>query len=148
MEDTELAYLAGFFDGEGCCTICAGKSSTTDNISIRPRIAITNTVSTSLTPYLNEWGGSIFKTKRFSDTHKDCYTWSLYGIVKIREFLIDILPYLVIKRNQAFLLWELCDLGNWRGGQRRIPPEIIVKRKKITEKLMRLNKKGKNAKHL
>jgi len=149
MEDTKLAYSAGFFDGEGCCTITSTKASATRRAYHRPRVAVVNTVYASLLQYYKRWGGSICKVSHSENKHKDCYIWSIYSARKVKRFIIDILPYLRIKRKQALLLLAFCDTGDWRGGgdgYRILSPEIREKRERIKEEMMQLNKKGKKCK--
>ena len=86
LSDAERGYIAGIIDGEGC--IC------------RDRIRVTNTDK-----YLLEWlqlklGGAIGNQKSYKENHTKCYYWN-YSTVASEQLLIQVLPYLIIKRQKA-----------------------------------------------
>ncbi len=66
---SQLAYLAGFFDGEGCVSI-------TKNGSVDLRIVNTN--KSVLEEFKDRFGGSV--TSRKQRTNKNQYVWCIYGI--------------------------------------------------------------------
>ena len=82
---TDLAYLAGVFDGEGCVLF--------------NRITVDNTNPYLLVLYREVWGGRIY-TKRTSKGHRTCFRWSASG-TDCRQALNDMMPYLVEKKSQA-----------------------------------------------
>lgn len=100
MVDTDIAYAAGFFDGEGCITIGT-------NGSVEARIVNTNRAV--LEKLESVFGGSI--TNRSQKTNKRQYAYSFYGDNAI-EFLTTIKPFLIEKLKQADTVLEYFALRN------------------------------------
>lgn len=100
MTETDIAYAAGFFDGEGCITI--SKNGAVD-------IRVTNTAKNVLIRLQNIFGGSI--TNRTQRANKTQYTYSFYGENAI-EFIKLIKPYLIDKLPQAEAILEYYMLRN------------------------------------
>lgn len=90
----DIAYAAGFFDGEGCISI--SKNGAID-------IKITNTAKNVLVKLQNTFGGSI--TNRTQKVNKIQYAYSFYGEEAI-NFLNIIKPFLIDKLPQADTILE------------------------------------------
>ena len=90
MEEVEKAYLAGFFDGEGCCMI-------SPNCSVK--VIVTQKNQTVLEWMLREYGGSVhfYEKKKNGNIPK----WALYNKHEILKFLADIRPYLQQKHVEV-----------------------------------------------
>ena len=103
MKQTDLAYMAGIFDGEGYVGIQSdGKKSKHGKQNLRLRVAVTST-DEWLCQYLKfAMGGGIIVLKRVAPNRRTCYHWEL-SYRKAAEFLRLILPYLHLKRPQAEL---------------------------------------------
>ena len=91
--DKELAYTAGFFDGEGCIQISSrgNLAVTVDNADIEP-----------LQFFMDVFGGSITVSKCATKERKKIYRWSIIE-EEAPEFLRTILPYLICKKAEATL---------------------------------------------
>lgn len=100
MLDTDLAYTAGFFDGEGCISI--SKNGAVD-------LRIVNTAKNVLLKIQSIFGGSI--TDRTQKVNKRQYAYSIYGNNAI-EFLKLIRPYLLDKAKQADTILEYYSIRN------------------------------------
>jgi len=98
MKDTDIAYAAGFFDGEGC--IFVSKNGAID-------LRITNTAKNVLIRLHSIFGGSI--TERSQKVNKIQYAYSFYGEEAI-AFLEYIKPYLIDKLPQAESILEYYSL--------------------------------------
>jgi hypothetical protein len=96
----DLAYTAGFFDGEGCISI--GKNGAVD-------IRITNTAKSVLVKFQNLFGGNI--GNRTQKVNKTQYAYCLYGENAI-EFIKLLKPYLIEKLPQAETILEYYELRN------------------------------------
>lgn len=94
MTDTDIAYAAGFFDGEGCISI--SKNGAVD-------IRVTNTAKNVLVRLQAIFGGSI--TNRTQKANKTQYAYSFYGENAV-EFIKLIKPYLIDKLPQAEAVLE------------------------------------------
>jgi len=98
--EADLAYAAGFFDGEGCISIA--KNGAVD-------IRITNTAKNVLIKFQNLFGGTI--GNRTQKVNKTQYAYCLYGENAI-DFINLIKPYLVEKLPQAETIIEYYELRN------------------------------------
>lgn len=91
---TEIAYLAGFFDGEGCV--------------LYDRIMVDNTNPYLLEKFYLIWGGRIGEKGDATRTEqtRTCYRWHAHGDTA-RKAARDMMPYLVEKKQQAEILLEV-----------------------------------------
>lgn len=91
-----VAYLAGFFDGEGCVQIVKPHGTSLFVLSI----LVTNTDRNVLTLFQGEWGGSVVGPRKRKPGHKDIYVWRV-DAKKAEKALLDLRKFLVVKRRQA-----------------------------------------------
>jgi hypothetical protein len=106
----DLAYFAGFFDGEGCVAAYRKKYV----------VSLTNTDVRPLKQVQALWGGAISTQVDRPGAVRDIWRWQIYG-QKSRPFLEAIRPYVRLKGEQidAYLA-ILTVLPNGRG-QRYAP---------------------------
>ena len=108
----EPAYLAGFFDGEGCVRV--NKTPTKNTISYHLIVTIANNDRTILDACRELYGGDVRpKGKR------DCLSWSLFAKANIEKFLLSSLPYLVVKRDEALAALEYVQLRRTQCPEKR-----------------------------
>lgn len=100
ISDVDLAYAAGFFDGEGCITIA--KNGAVD-------VRITNTGINVLQRLQSTFGGNI--GNRSQKVNKKQYSYCFYGDNAI-EFIKKIKPFLIEKLPQAETILEYYELRN------------------------------------
>lgn len=101
---TELAYLAGFFDGEGYVGISNDRPKwAKGNVYLRLRVNITQKDDTVLSMLKDIYKGTINKGK------DGIYKWYVDGNSAV-IFLKDILPFLIIKKKQVELALEFASL--------------------------------------
>ncbi len=93
--DAELAWAAGFFDGEGSIGIYARG----DTKGHRLDVTIGNVDLRTLEIFKRRWGGSMWTDHR-KPPRQTFYFWSL-STRSAQPFLLEILPYLIAKREQA-----------------------------------------------
>ena len=97
MQNTNRAYTAGVFDGEGCISIQKRGDG-----YLRLRTDVVNT-DLEMLEYLKEiWGGNIYKQKDKRKGRKDKWTWVLCSF-SAKKFLEEIFLYLISKQKQAEL---------------------------------------------
>lgn len=89
--DADLAYLGGFFDGEGSVSISGDVL----------RVSIGQINPAPLERYKYRWGGRLRLVKKTSP-HRDIYHWTIES-AKAAGVLEELLPYLIVKRDQAIL---------------------------------------------
>ena len=104
MDNQDLAYIAGFFDGEGCIRIA---KSIQYGKKIRPapsytlQCKVTNTNLLVLEYMQDLFGGSIYlNNKNRKENHKPCYCWYMYNDVAM-DFLVQVKDFLKLKFTEA-----------------------------------------------
>jgi|WetSurMetagenome_2_1015567.scaffolds.fasta_scaffold609303_2 hypothetical protein len=131
-DKAKYSYLAGIIDGEGCLTIGAGRKGNVTNYNSIIMVAST---SEKLIKWLQtNFGGNYYKSSRVSDKWKQAYIWRFLKKNEIEKLLLAILPYLIIKREQAILLLEFVRLPRYQ--------ETPEKREELFQKMKLLNKRG------
>jgi len=120
LESNKLAYTAGFIEADGCFHFH-------DSISVR----ITNKNIPLLLLFKEWWGGSICA----KGTPVNCYDWNIHGPAAF-SFINKIMPYLLMKREEAEILIEFHKTTGVRG--RKIPDEIKNLRKSLKIRMKEL----------
>jgi hypothetical protein len=95
MTEIKAAWLAGFFDGEGC--VRWSRRKVLRSVSL----TLTNTNEAVMQKVMMVTGtGKITEKQPKSSKHSLCYTWQCYGD-NAQSLLRQMLPELVIKREAA-----------------------------------------------
>jgi hypothetical protein len=129
LTETEKAYLAGLIDGEGCITIIKSKPARkAKNPSYSLQVFI-NITDERVIRYCKEVTGVgsisfLLVTKR-KPTWKNIWTWCLRK-QDTYDFLVQILPYLIIKKRQAELAVEYAE-GDV-SGINSVTEEVLLRR--------------------
>lgn len=132
VSKTDLAYMAGIMDGEGSFSI---SKVTLRTVAGNPyfgydcKIMVGNT-SEVLIKWIAERFGGVY---RVSVSHvsklarqwgqsqcKPCYRWTCEGYRNQELFLLAIIPYLVIKREQAKVALEWTRMVNVKNPTKRL----------------------------
>lgn len=113
-EQAKWSYLAGFFDGEGCIHIADfvypyAKPDRLQQV-YRLDIHITQTDLRAAKWLLQNFGG-VYYTRQGSGNWSTAYRWVPKGKKNKEELLLGILPYLIIKREQALVALEFLRLN-------------------------------------
>lgn len=157
MEDNLLhAYAAGLFDGEGCVYIGKTQRSGRRLPCYRMFCKISMTNDNAIKLLHEHWGGHYGVNKaNVPKNYKPLYNWTVPA-KKAAKFLLDVLPYLRIKHEQARLALEfqahMSSSGKYRigmyskelKGQEIVPPEVISLRDSFHLRMKELNKRGVN----
>jgi len=72
--ETQLAYLAGIFDGEGTVTLVKVSK---DSEFRYPLLSVSNTERVLLEPFRELFGGAISTKKTYQENHKTSYHWKV-----------------------------------------------------------------------
>lgn len=142
MRKTEVAYLAGVFDGEGCVLISKRKArfdkkEVNDVYTLQVAVGMSDLVVIHL--FAKRFGGAINTRKDIrKGSYKVVYTWHLASR-KAFDFVKTILPFSRGKKSQlklALKFYKMCkrqrrgvtihrgDLGRWVGTS-RLPDKDI-----------------------
>ena len=103
MEAKELAYFAGLFDGEGCIHIRKTKTKTQKvTYALVCKVSMCN--FSALEQLCNSFDGSLIKERehKYSNRNNKLWTWTA-SCVKAKNFLLQITPFLRIKKDEANL---------------------------------------------
>lgn len=125
---TDIAYLAGIFDGEG--HVCIQRSNSRKGMTSAFHnldIGITNTDEDLISSLHDIYGGHVGSTGIRGQHRTNCYRWRLNGPNTI-SFLKLLLPHLKIKRRQAeiAIAFQQDVLRRRRGS--KLTPEEVKKR--------------------
>lgn len=144
LKDTDWAYLAGFFDGEGCVAIIETqrKRSRLSNRASYPyyqiRMVITNTDYLLLESLQQQFGGSIHIHCQTGERTSKQFQWMLDSRRKSEPVLRGMLPYLRYKNREVELALEfLCGVKPNNGGLILTPKEV-ERRQRIVRKIRSL----------
>ncbi len=136
MIEEQLAYTAGFIDGEGSIQIRNKKNRHQHSV----RMEVKNTNLDVLMYLKNLFGGSIQCRIYQNKNHKQAYSWTLSNLSAV-NFLKSILPFLRIKKSQAELAIEFQSTVIGRG-RRKIPENIFKIRDDMFLQMKELNRRG------
>ena len=106
-KQTDAAYLAGFMDGEGTFSIVKTyehrrhvDGTKVKNIRYHLHVKITNTNKKVLDWIVEHFGGQLAERKRVM-TEKRKWELSITSNRAMERFILSIMPYLIVKREQA-----------------------------------------------
>ena len=103
--DTDLAWAAGFIDGEGCIALRrqVGRQKGVAYTCYALRLSVTNTDLRCLERLKSMFAGSINRaTHSYRPQNKPCWAW-FCSSANAERALVALLPYLVSKKEQAEL---------------------------------------------
>jgi hypothetical protein len=107
LTSEQIAYFAGLFDGEGCIAARLEKNYCRGgNTMARAKVTVAMTDPRPLRMLQDAFGGSLKSKPPKESHHKTKWTWWL-GSAASRDFLEQLLPYLVVKKDEAILAIEL-----------------------------------------
>src|SRR5207244_2373988 len=126
--NTQLAYAAGFLDGEGCFSIIHEKKMN----SFLPRIQVVNTDIKPLRKLVGLFGGSLVQTKMASNGRKIPFHYTASGS-NAKSILVSTYGYLIEKRQQVVVLLQLQgDIEKWNTMSRKrgnLPEDVLEYRR-------------------
>lgn len=93
-----LAYIAGYFDGEG--TVGINRSTRNGSSRYRIQVSLGNTYKPAVDELKTTFGGSIHPHSKGKSNHRQMWYWTVNGVAAY-NFLSKVLPYLREKQAQA-----------------------------------------------
>jgi hypothetical protein len=106
MSDVDFAYLAGVIDSDGHITI--NRSCRKGRVYHGAVVGISGTRRQPHDLAASIWGGNVKRYTPKNPRHRPVFVWSRMG-TKAVPILLDVLPYLRIKRPHALLAVECQD---------------------------------------
>ena len=116
MKETDIAYLAGLFDGEGCITISQHRDG---HASMQCMVHMVGSYMPGL--FKSYFGGCVGKVKKAQRHHQQAYLWCIHSNNAV-GFLRIILPHLRLKVAEAELAIKYQALVN-SNRSHRVSPE-------------------------
>lgn len=129
---TDWAYVAAMMDGEGSFSITKATNLSKAGIPYPAydcKVMVSNTSEVLVKWLMEKFGGSYrVGVKHISAkarangqvSLKPCYRWTVEGYRKQELFLLAILPYLIIKREQAIVALEWTRMVNQKNPAKRL----------------------------
>jgi hypothetical protein len=100
----EAAYVAGIFDADGCVGIYEAIKNNEYRRYMRCQVMVANNNGLLMWEFKHQYGGSVCYTS------STCMQWRQDSKDKVRIFLEDILPFLIVKKKQAVVALELLSI--------------------------------------
>jgi hypothetical protein len=143
MDMEHAIRLAAYVEGEGCLFIKARHRvrPARGPRYHQPTMEVNNTALELVEKCREIAGGSIYGPTPGGGRCKPSYRWRLVGI-RLPIVLNAILPHLVIKREQALILLELCRLIRPHGSRRSVPASEREWREQMGLAIHALNHRG------
>lgn len=141
MKKINLAYIAGFFDGEGSVNLMPLIQTTAKQqqmFSLRAQVMSTN--KRSIERLKNDFGGDI-KCNPIKGNRQESWTWRVTAKQAV-SFLRLVLPYLQIKKPQAQLAIKF-QKHKIRGGHKTY--KYLTFERDTKNKFSIMNKRGRDA---
>lgn len=134
MTELDIAWAAGFFDGEGCIVLHSNGSSPV----LRLRLDVGQVDRRPLEKLVAIFGGSIQAVPFRSERWRRQYVWRL---TSPDSSLAAMLPYLTVKKEQAELALEFAEKRKAlvRNGV-TTPPDVVAELNSYREKLSALKR--------
>jgi hypothetical protein len=143
-KDTDLAYLAGIIDGEGCFFISKVPKKEGDGYvseHYRGLLKIDNTEKILL-----EWLDEVFSGTRSAATRttssrrfeREVFSWVATGD-RLLDLCEQILPYLTIKKKHCENMIKFRKTYTAQLGSNKIAPESLITRQECLEQSRKLN---------
>lgn len=131
-DQTRYAWAAGFLDGDGCFSL-AGYGKNQEIYGSTSRAVTISAGNNNLAP-LEElqslFGGELIKS-RPTQKGTEHWRWCLNGAVSVREAIIQLLPYLIDKKEAAEIVLAFSVLVGKRGV--RVSEETKAAREELIE---------------
>ena len=139
IDPNKLAWMAGFFDGEGSVCILRTKATGTRRTPAYDlRISIGNTSEDALETFAQNFGAKIHTVRKQAST-KQQYRWHVCG-ERAAMVLRALLPFLRVKHKQALLGLEYIAARTPVAlGAVLTTPEEIALREEYYQKMLDLN---------
>lgn len=143
-EPITLAYMAGIIDGEGTISIFTSTHSTKGHKARAycPRLCAYNNNPALMIWLVENFGGRARIVKRDRDRWNVSYIWEISRLAAV-PIVAAILPYLVLKREQAELFLKFRETihgatNKW--GRHGLPANVVAIREGIMDQMKQLNR--------
>lgn len=136
-------YLAGLIDGEGYLGLLPSRVKGLKNPSFEPviKIGMTGQSAYDIMYALKErYTGNIEQRSKLTTGGRIAYTINLKGKKRVAQVIADIYPYLIVKKPQAALLLEFCDLPSTHSNYATFSQDVLNRKIELYKELKDLKK--------
>lgn len=142
ISETELAWVAGFIDGEGSIGIIKTYGRHGQSPTYLIRLEVSNTNREIITFLRDLFGGGLQPDKKRNPAWKDSYKW-VVAAKQAKDIIEQITPYLRLKKQQAELALELAKgLGHFYAHHQQLPQCELERREQLYQRMRVLNRRG------
>lgn len=134
-------YLAGLIDGEGYFGLLPNKSKHLKVTSFSPVFKIGMTGSSAKVIMLAlkaNYGGGIEKRSTLSKGGREVIMFTVKSKKSVLNLINDVLPDLIVKKDQALLLIEFCNLPSSHSLYGSFSEDTLVRKLEIYSELKAL----------
>lgn len=145
MKETDLAWMAGIFDGEGFVRIAKIKVGLnrrrTPSYQVVAAVAMTHRPTIDRLLVISNVG-KVKEQRARHKNHNATFLWQTTDR-KASATLIQLRPYLVTKSERADLAIEFVDRCYQRPGAQDVSDDLALLREEYFQRMKALNKRGK-----
>lgn len=140
-------YLAGLIDGEGYISIKPGKSKAGIWFGPVIKMALTEKSAYILFEIKELLGGYVYRRTYKNPKYNVSFYWEVYGFDNVEKVLRYILPYLILKKEQAKLVLSLIKTKipmtiSKNGTFVKMNESIVNKRRSLYYLVKKMNERG------
>ena len=138
IDPIKIAWMAGFFDGEGYVGVIRNWDRRYQKYNYRVQVSLGQVSPFPLEVFREHFGGNLRHQK---NGHQGFWEWRVTGEKAYAPMRL-LAPYLIVKRRQAELILEFGQIAvphDQRTRYRTIPENIIAHRRAIWAALVELN---------
>jgi len=117
IKDSDIAWAAGFLDGEGCFYMQKNKQR--GNYYWTPSLTAEQADLRPLEKLQELFGGTIYTRPSRGENRRPTWAWRLGGNEKLAFVLAELEPYLIVKKEKAIEMQERIAINLAKGS--RIP---------------------------
>lgn len=136
----DIAWAAGFFDGEGCVSIAKSARKGQPLPYYRAELIVANTSREPLDRFEILFGGRVVVVRPAKHNRKLTYGWKTTGTAHTAQVLRELLPWLTVKRGQALLVLEFASFFGTIKVQQKKPDR--TKLEELKQRMHVLNCRG------
>jgi len=134
-------YLAGLLDGEGYIGITKHSNKRARlGFDFRPTVSIDMCRADELLKVIAEKYGGLYYDRKRRPSHRQPISQISIDYYKVKNILQDVLPYLIIKREQAELLLRFLEYT--AGDERHVTDDDLRNQVELYNELKKLNIRG------
>ena len=140
ISETELAYIAGFFDGEGTVGVYARKARARNKSYWSLYIIISQVNPIPLIKIRDLFGGGIYSAPQKTPTGEEAkliWKWTISDR-KAEYFLRNIIDYLIVKKEEATLALAFMDIPRKQG--KPASEQNLIRKENISNRIKELKK--------